>query len=126
MRAIRKDQRDIQARRDAMNKGRRVESGFGNGVKLGPGKWRFVKGEWFRIEEAPPIKIAKSDAVNIPSSTSGCTRSQVADFNKTFGHMGVTYMPNGKAVYKNVAAQERVLAARGMFNRNSNRSPKNF
>jgi hypothetical protein len=126
LQAIKKDQQDIQARRVAMNHDRPAENGFGEGVSLGTGKWRYINGEWHRIEEAPPITIAKSDAYNIVSNATGCTRAQVDDFNKTFGHMGVTYLPNGKAVYKDIASQERVLAARGYFNRNSNRSPKNF
>ena len=125
MQAIKQSQVDIQARRMAMNHDRPVENGFGEGVKLGPGRWRFVRGEWHKIDEAPVLEIAQSDAFNIVSNATGCTRAQVDDFNKSFGHMGVTYRPDGKAVYKDIASQERVLAARGYFNRNSNRSPKN-
>ena len=126
LQAIKRDQQDIQARRVAMNHDRPAENGFGEGVSLGTGKWRYINGEWHRIDEAPPIRIAQSDSKNFIKTNSGCNRDQVDDWNKTFGHMGVTYLPNGKAVYKDIASQERVLAARGYFNRNSNRSPTNF
>jgi len=125
LRAVEKSQVDIQARRVAMHHDRPKESGFGQGVSLGPGKWRYVCGEWHKIEEAPPLRSGKSDSHNMVSNSTGCTRSQVGDFNKTFGHMGVKFQPDGKAVYKDVQAQERVLAARGYVNYDSNRSGKN-
>lgn len=64
------------------------------------------------------------DNVTIPSWTSGCSRKQVGDFNRRFGHLGVKYLPNGQAVYRDCAAQRRVLRARGMFLKNDTQSPR--
>jgi hypothetical protein len=109
-----------------MNKDRPVETGFGDGVKLGEGKWRYIDGQWYRIDEAPAVKITKSDAVNLEMTSLSCTRSQVPEFRKEFGPLGITFLDNGKAIAKDTQAQDAYARARGCFNRNSNRSPRNF
>ena len=80
-----------------------------------------------RTEEVAKPKPRRTvhDNVNIQSDASGCMREQVPEFNRLFGHMGATYLPNGKVVYKDTAAQRRVLTARGMFLKNDTRSPRN-
>ena len=82
-----------------------------------------------RAEEAArPKPVADRmvhDNVNIRSWSSGCSRHQVADFNRKFGHMGVKFLPNGQAEYRDCAAQRRVYRERGLFLKDDTQSPQN-
>ena len=83
--------------------------------------------ERLQVETQPQFAsdAMKHDSVRIRSWGSGCSRHQVAAFNRKFGHLGVKYLPNGQAEYRNRAAKLNVFAARGLFDKDEVRSPRN-
>lgn len=71
-----------------------------------------------KLVKARAADLREADNCNIESLASGCHPSQVKEFNRKFGHMGVKFHPKtGNAIYKDRRSKLRVLKARGYHDR---------
>ena len=70
-----------------------------------------------RLTLAVPMDLRQADSVNLESEALGVHPKQVAKFNEQYGHMGVTYRPDGVAVYRDRKAKLAVTKARGFHDK---------
>ena len=87
---------------------------FGDGPGAPSGTYVMRGGQLVPATLADAERKRKRDATNMVSTATAIHPSQIREFTDRFGHMGVKYRRDGKAVYKDAQAKRKVLAARGM------------
>ena len=87
---------------------------FGHATRARTGRYVMRDGHLVALAEAELATTRARDSKHIESQATACCMGQVDDFNRTFGHLGVTYKPDGTAVYDDRAAKKRVFQARGL------------